>query len=1052
MKPLLLLLPLSLSAWAKDELKQADLSKLSDPSQREAEVARIAECDGKERILTQFQFHPLPQTNGEPLHLLAVAYEFNFDHLRPAIREYKVEDPEELFGKEPDALVHTILAPDLDLITDSGLFVFDAEGKEVRPFGGNNYISEGYCYDFDKDGVLERADSMNYSVKEAPKTTIQVFELESFELDSQVKLRVLFNWHPRSDDKANNWTFQCFDKDGDGLVEIGFGPSNNPDHHPFIFRWNPETRYYSAGEIPKDAHIRILEPDEKLSDIAKAGGHSYPLIAEAEEKNKQPAAKPKPAPQPNYAFKSLKGTDDATLANFFKGEGHRDHWDGPEGSFPSQLPEDFWKMEPKRAALALAEANRREDHRDAWKLAIDDRDGVTPPTSGWLVHNWGSSGCYSFSSHLFTLRFGVENPNLTVFGYNSIGVVGRNPWADQPAHNARHISLSPEEARFLADTVFWLDRIRSWSPDDDDSGNFGMSSTADGSGDISLLPDKAPARELAVGSVWATRSISAGWDKHYDHDVMVNLAEFLIGSELPKHLGKRWDIAPEVGHHSLTTPTDERLKPRVDSDARQQLSDTLSEVLKLHSEDPIPPRTLGSLVTTAGEEALVELLPTLESLLASLPARSDEDEEFDQLERRFRHDHFGNPKADDPDDHEDAYQRFQDLQDKRKFLPAAVLRAPLEKTIKQLNLAENPAFLMKAVIDETPEAQWALSRLRRADLDAWTNLLLDQFHAAGLEQRGPIFGTIAAANPKAAETLLHSLTPIERQALSIEIARFQNRPESSLTKDDLSALMTVVRDRKRDFIRRGQAMQLLADSKLGDKTLKEFTNLVVAEVKDPQQGRHDMDTLDSAINALSKLPSKPDHLELIVSLDELDYSEFNAAIQAIHHLVADRSEREKLMTQLASKHARDSKGMMNDLFLTCLAHDLREMKDATAGFATASPIDREDDRARSYSNSDWSPEGRRYHMAREVVALWSETDPETLARMWASFVASHCRDFLGGQAPSSKSTVLRNLAARHLAAVTPDQRRKAIDAALKQIEVSDYNTETVAWLQSLSEG
>lgn len=78
----ILLLPLLITAASGkdgDDLKQADLAKLLDPSQCPAEVARLAECDGKERLLSSFRLHRAPQRDprGE-LMVLAAAYDYHF--------------------------------------------------------------------------------------------------------------------------------------------------------------------------------------------------------------------------------------------------------------------------------------------------------------------------------------------------------------------------------------------------------------------------------------------------------------------------------------------------------------------------------------------------------------------------------------------------------------------------------------------------------------------------------------------------------------------------------------------------------------------------------------------------------------------------------------------------------------------------------------------------------------------------------------------------------------------------------------------------------------
>ena len=207
----------------------------------------------------------------------------------------------------------------------------------------------------------------------------------------------------------------------------------------------------------------MLHDGETLEQIAKEGGLGYPLLGDPADDDDDDAPAVRPAAKP-YTFVSLQGSSDADVLAFFRGKERRDWTDGPEDSVETSLPAGFWDMDPRKAALAFADSNRTASHRKKWRLVIDDRGGITPPKSGWVLHDWGSSGCYSYSSHVFAIRFGTARPGMMATDYNSHGVVGANPLADQPGFSARWIDLSEKEARFLADTLFWLDRIRHPSP------------------------------------------------------------------------------------------------------------------------------------------------------------------------------------------------------------------------------------------------------------------------------------------------------------------------------------------------------------------------------------------------------------------------------------------------------------------------------------------------------------------------------------------------------------------------------------------------------------
>lgn len=1042
-------------AAADEPLLQADFSKLRDRATGAAEAARLSGCDGKEEILTGYKLLRCPQGDGAPdLFALLAGRRYDFASRSTSPSEYASEGLEELFSEkagEADPVAATF-EPSMAPVTDAHLLVFDAEGAELRPFGGNNYINPGHVFDFNGDGILERADSTNYGIKEAPDSSVEAFELVTFEREPRTLLEVIFNWHPRRADDANEWTFSCFDEEGDGLIEIGFGPedaTSDADARRFVFRWDREKQKYVCGEIPEKAHIRIVQPGESYAEIAKAGGLGYPVIEEDAGEGKG-TAEPGPGsahPGKPYVHRSLKGASNGELAAFFSGRPRRGHFDDPEDAVANHLPEGFWEMEPKSAALALAEVNRRPDHRQRWKLAIDDRDGLGPPESGWVVHDWGSSGCYSYSSHQIALHFGVPEPVLVVLEYNSIGVVGRNPWADQPAHAARLIRLEPGEARFLADTLFWLDRVRAWAPRGADDDHSFRSSTADGRATLDFHPSGGAPRRLAAETVWATSSISGSWEGAFDRVIFINLAEYLLGDALPKRLGDRWDAAPAIDRQSLTTSTRERLEGRSDAAARRELADSLLAILGL-DEKP-PPTVLRALVAAAGDEALTSLLPGIEQLGRSLPSRDAEDDEFEALDERFARDHFGNPLADEPAEHREAWERLGELREKRRFRASAVLREPIDRAIERLRLASDETALMETIVAEGADSRWALLQLRRLDVDDWAGVLEFRFDDQDLAGRRSVFATLAAGHPATAGRLAASLVDRERRDLIIEICRFHREHDAGALGGNVPVLMELVRDREADFIRRGEAMVLLSGIELPDPTLEEFTRLLLAEVGDPQEGSYGMNTRGDALAALAKIPGARNHLEVFTSLDSPSYSEFAILTRALHELTRDEPKREELLAGAIRQRLKSSDGMMNDVLLTCLALDLRDLTPELGELASEGPDVADGDGANYAGGSFTGPEGERYHLAREITGLWSEPGAETRARLWVFLACAHPHRFDPGQGDAPVWEALRLRAAEAIVALDEGDRQRVIDSALRHFPTPGHFDGFAAWLRSL---
>lgn len=197
--------------------------------------------------------------------------------------------------------------------------------------------------------------------------------------------------------------------------------------------------------------------------------------------------------------------------------------------------------------------------------------------AGWLVLDSNSAADYTACGSLTVLRFGIDRPFLFQTGTSCNGEVDANPLADRTGHTLRLIPLSVAEARFLADTLYWLGRVRGLANDPANSKTVCAGSSADGLGTLDWLIEKQAPRHIK-GTLWAMRSLAAAWRGKFDDTTCLNFTDVLLTEGLPAHLGNRWDTAAPLTHRNLTTPLPERLQPREDNAARDQLPETLTQV------------------------------------------------------------------------------------------------------------------------------------------------------------------------------------------------------------------------------------------------------------------------------------------------------------------------------------------------------------------------------------------------------------------------------------------------------------------------------------------
>ena len=1023
----------------------ADLRKLDDPSRRTEEVARVVKQVEKTKILRGYRLLQASQRDGSgSLRVLVPELKYDFElEGGGTFDEYQIERPAELFdnGLEVDKAsgLWSKAKADLDVIAGQRLILFDAKGHLIHPFGEHDEIRCGHLYDFNGDGILEFADNKPLEPIEVPGIEIGEFVLRTVEPIPRTLLRVIYNWHPEDYHEANEWIYTCHDEDRDGVIEIAFGPSNSLDDEELrqiVFRWDPATGSYSAGEIAPGAHIRILKEGETLADVKAAGGLKYEPIRKTDSfpDEEDPVDVSPPVRRP-YVFQSLKDASDGDLISFFQGKEREDSF-RPRGTIENRLPPGFWTMPPKQAALSFAAANRTAVHHRNWQLALDDRNGATPPDAGWIVYDWTSSGCYSLSTRLLAIRFGVDQPWLLATETNTNGAVGRNPLADQPGCMVRVVPLKREEADFMARTIFWLDRLRSRFLAGQEDGSIRGGSTADGSAELFLLPDRKKPVTLGNGfrSVSATRPISALWEAAYTPQVCINLTHYLLVDALPAYLGERWNLAPDLDRRSLTTSLEDRLKPRLDPEGREQLIRHLEEVLARHRSDPLPAMALSPLIRFVGTEAVLPLRGEMERIQALLPSPGKEDAEFKALEKRFGHiDSKSSPEE------KMAEQRWYELQEKRKHELAPALREPLAATLKQLRMASDPKLLTKEAKARTNLSFWALDRLRKSYPSEWETSLMMEFRDADLKTKRNILVTLNAARPEAAKGLLFLMSAKETSDLLLEVTELENATEPGKPSPRVPAILALLKDTGAEMQRRMGAMELLSEMKLNEEQAREFLMLLLAELKKPQTHKDfsSMDTLGPVLEAMGRLPEAAAHLDEIQAVKR-GWTNFSSGLEAIARLTNDRPDREERLQAFLRPAFTGSEGMLNGVFTAALAFDLKGLAPEIAGLASENPFVEDGEGANSSGGGFKNPVNERYHRAREVTAFWNETNPETLGRMWIAFAACQPYEFDARREPSQVTIALRKQAASAIRALPAEDRERAIRESLARCKTNSH--------------
>lgn len=1031
----------------EDVLEQVNLPKLLDPATREGEARalvgryyrRYEMQDGLKVAsfkLEEFLLVACPQKSSkEVLHTLLARHEPVYETDVPDPNAYQIDKPQELFF--PQTATSTLDTPGLRRLERFQWLVLGPDGREIRPFGTEYLLTDYYLADFNGDGIIERLGSNNFGL--VRDHCVRVATVRTVERESRTLLSVLYDWHPDDADTANGWDFECFDDDKDGIAEIGFGPRHAAEKREVVFRWNKATGAYVSKEVAKQQRIKVLSNGDPLSDlkaIQAAGGHHYPLVVATDDKNDGKNLPP-------YRFESMRGRTDEEIVRFMGGKNPPSSA-YPEDAPPSSVPAGFWGLPPKDAALEFVAANLKGSKGATMRLAVDDRGGIHPPASGWLVCSSSSARSYTAADNLIALRFGVPNPFLFHCGTSVNGAVCANPIADRSGYVMRLIDLQPAEALQIADLVFWLDRVRSHDPDGAGSSGI-LGCTGDGDGSV-VWQVEGRKPDVTSGTLWGYGYLSSRFSGEYNRETYLNFAAHLMGAAVPERLGERWKTPLELEHRDLTTELEDRLKPREDDAARELLADIATATLTRHRTDPWPPAILEKVAWCAGDCGLSRLLPGLEEIANSLPPPTGEEKEFRKLEDEETR--RPGPGEDDGLD-ERRQRRYQVLRDKFLYDFSCQMRAPLDHAIRQLRAVGNPEKLADMASGDGHPAMWALQQLQLRYPDAYAEVLIGRFEKEDHHGRKLVFSTLAAAYPPGAKRLRAKLTDAQQAELAVELAGFELEGESGLARSRVPALLEIFRDEadQHHWSDRWAAISLLSRLRLAGPPLERFEKLLLEELKKAGSEEVRASVVSEAVRTLMRLSDPGRHWEVLLdaAVSSKDYSDFESLLDALAGLaLAKPDPRMAAITGLLRSRLEHCHGMLNEPLVIALALDLRELAPDIARLATPGPEVAEGKGIHTWCLGDDYPGTERYHRARHITALWSETDADTLACMWAAMLVSATGEFVGDAAVP---TALRDRFRQVFSAAAPRTRQRVLDLIRAKSESSP--PEFAKWLSTL---
>ncbi len=912
-----------------------------------------------------------------PLYVVLSGFLQRFKSSRDG--EYKIENPGELFPRDPNDKQGRFW-------TKPRIEVFAHDATSLAPFEGNNVLGEnGMMADINGDGFVERVDHTSYGLDGIRHT--DVLHVSVVERKARPILAVLYNLG------AGEWSYELTDADKDGIFDIELGPKTGIRIKTKVtYRWNSDTKSWDGPKGEEGDHFRVIGTEnvwEELERIKNQGVRfsADPDFVDIFPRDRSPWARrglKKPTPlevSRPYHYRSLKDlSNEDLLRHMGDGKNMFDlEWDT---AIRTHVPEDYWNIDPKSAALAMAHTNRYPDHQTRYRLAIDDRDGGGPPEKCSIAFSYASDRSYNaFDSHYF-LRVDPEESWLLYARSWQGGVVFHNMVHDSPAFDLRRCALSYDEARHIAHTIWWLDRVRSISKrpaGERDAHSSGTgSSTADGRGWFAFRPetDGAPVEMIAT-SIWAL-PLPDTWGGEYSRTVFLNLATFLLMDVLPARLGEAWSSQePAYPHDILYRQTS---APRYAADEKSRLIELTGQFLDLFTPDQA--RTSFAITAEAARAAAELTCPHLKPRLLEI--------------------HGALSAGDEP---KPSAASIMPVPDASGFHGASRLSSTVALSLKKLEAADDVALLRSWACSRDHGWQWALQRLGPLDKSAYLASLEWWLENTSDDRLRQVYDEIAKVDARRAAEIATTLPAARRNALAVSAfvqldkidAVFNNIPDEARR---VQVLIDVMLDPKSGWKESGRAIETLVPR---DNPLRypgeniDTALLALLELNQENDTLHF--TCRSACRALARRGRTQwfDQMASVTKAPPGSYA-YDGILEALTHLAqADPDRLNPKLSRIIEPHLASTNINMKQVLWAIWSADLREHKPRLEQLATSGPDDYEDPKAASSGGKATPVEGR-FHLARIIVALWNEEDPATKAKLLVALGNKEPHHFTGENA------------------------------------------------------
>lgn len=926
---------------------------------------------------------------GESIYLVLYGYLNGVE--TPSSDDYVVRNASELFPT-------SATGQSRPTEKEPAIAAFTAAGRLITPFGGDNLLT-GLLGDVNADGVIERVDSMDYA-KEVNNAT--VLTVSAVKAKAQPLLAVVINLG------AAEWTYRLRDLNGDGISEIEAGPRGADGLIPkAVWTWDTAKRVYVGPNGKTGDHFRVINGAAIWKELKrlKASKVSFPKDSEAVgEKAPWPEESSTPVPTPPlpiepYRYASLKNATDADVLRFMsrgKNEFYRE-----ADQVRNRLPHGFWTMEPKAAALALVEANRSERHRATYRLAIDDRDNAQPPPRFTISFSDSSSRCYNAVDGHYFLRVDPEESYLAFARSWSGGVVFYNAVYDQPAFDMRICQVPYQDARRIAEIIWWLDRIRSRAVQASDTAASSPTtaevsriiSTGDGTGYLAMRSENRLLIEYSY-TLWSA-SLAERWDGEYNHQALLNFAGYVVADLLTTRLDKEWSRFEPTEQRPLELR--ETSPPMYAEEEKKRLHDFSERFLGWFSpsQEKISLPIVCEAVTWAGEFAVPSTVSRLKEIEAALPPPKRPKRPYSEVSAE---------QANLPDISTITDpKRLKQVEQRRAALNSEIdaishefesaqpdtLRRIIRLSLRKLAVATDLKRLSALAVSSEDEGQWALQRLAQVDRKRYADALETLLRATKGKWSRQFFAELARVDPERATALARNYPPAKNGALTIsaflQLARAGNIPDE---KARIATVIKVLHDPKTGWEERWRAIDALVPPDAHLHYPGREIDDALLRLLDRRPGSEKVDFAPERACMALAARGRTEYFDRIFMQLEAKKSHYIEILRALTRLALKEPQRFNSRLVAAIKPELSNTNVsVPDLFWVIWSANLAELQSDLERLATHNTDEYEDKKAQS-SGGEISPVAGRFHLARKILALWREPDAVTRGRLLTAFAAS----------------------------------------------------------------